>query len=197
MVLCYGSPRKQIHSRTELWGCWPSPPHLHPWVVLPVDHAERIMSVVLTPAPAAVQHLRAAAGVLCRCVRAEPSQQCCLSCQTGCRTTASEALAGALAMANLSSYTSRLPEPPLQLAISHYFDYCNFAILSEVWKVILPNLFFFLPFALVFMEFLWLHTNFRGFPVASDSKDSTCNAGDLGLIPGLARSSGEGNGNPL
>ena len=114
-MLCYGSPRKQIHSRTELWGCWPSPPHLHPWVVLPVDHAERITSVVLSPAPAAVQHLRAAAGVLCRCVRAEPSQQCCLSCQTGCRTTASEALAGALAMANLSSYTSRLPEPPLQL----------------------------------------------------------------------------------
>ena len=74
-----------------------------------------LMSVVLILAPAAVQHLRAAAGVLCRCVRAEPSQQCCLSCQTGCCTTALETLAGALAMANLSSYNSRLPEPPLQL----------------------------------------------------------------------------------
>ena len=52
---------------------------------------------------------------LCGCVRAEPSQQCCLSCQTGCCTTALETLAGALAMANLSSYNSRLPEPPLQL----------------------------------------------------------------------------------
>ena len=31
----------------------------------------------------------------------------------------------------------------------------------------------------------------------SDSKVSAHNAGDLGLIPGLGRSPGEGNGNPL
>ena len=30
----------------------------------------------------------------------------------------------------------------------------------------------------------------------SDSKESACNAGELGLIPGSGRSSGEGNGNP-
>ena len=35
------------------------------------------------------------------------------------------------------------------------------------------------------------------FPGDSDSKDSACNAGDLGSIPGLRRSSGEGNGYPL
>ena len=35
------------------------------------------------------------------------------------------------------------------------------------------------------------------FPGGSDSKESACNAGDLGLIPGLGRSPGEGNGNPL
>ena len=35
------------------------------------------------------------------------------------------------------------------------------------------------------------------FPGESDSKESACNAGDPGLIPGLARSPGEGNGNPL
>ena len=29
----------------------------------------------------------------------------------------------------------------------------------------------------------------------SDGKESACNAGDLGLIPGLGRSPGEGNGN--
>ena len=28
-------------------------------------------------------------------------------------------------------------------------------------------------------------------------KESACNAGDPGLIPGLGRSPGEGNGNPL
>ena len=35
------------------------------------------------------------------------------------------------------------------------------------------------------------------FPGGSDSKESTCNAGDLGSIPGSGRSSGGGNGNPL
>jgi len=32
---------------------------------------------------------------------------------------------------------------------------------------------------------------------AADGKRSACNAGDPGLIPGLGRSPGEGNGNPL
>ena len=36
-----------------------------------------------------------------------------------------------------------------------------------------------------------------GFPGGSDDKESACNAGDLGLIPGLGRSSGEWNCNPL
>ena len=36
-----------------------------------------------------------------------------------------------------------------------------------------------------------------GFPGGSDSKASVCNAGDLGSIPGLGRSPGEGNGSPL
>ena len=37
----------------------------------------------------------------------------------------------------------------------------------------------------------------RGFPHSSVGKESTCNAGDPGLIPGSGRSPGEGNGNPL
>ena len=36
----------------------------------------------------------------------------------------------------------------------------------------------------------------EGFPGGSDGKESACNAGDPGLIPGLGRSSGEGNGYP-
>ena len=36
-----------------------------------------------------------------------------------------------------------------------------------------------------------------GFPGGSDSKEPTCNAGDLGSIPGPERSPGGGNGNPL
>ena len=37
----------------------------------------------------------------------------------------------------------------------------------------------------------------RVFPGGSDGKTSASNAGDLGSIPGLGRSPGEGNGNPL
>ena len=38
---------------------------------------------------------------------------------------------------------------------------------------------------------------FSGFPGGSAGKESTCNAGDLGSIPGLGGSHGEGNGYPL
>ena len=37
----------------------------------------------------------------------------------------------------------------------------------------------------------------RGFPGSSAGKESACNAGDPGLIPGLGRSPGEGIGYPL
>ena len=36
-----------------------------------------------------------------------------------------------------------------------------------------------------------------GFPGGTEVKASACDAGDLGLIPGLGRFPGEGNGNPL
>ena len=36
-----------------------------------------------------------------------------------------------------------------------------------------------------------------GFPGGSEVKVSACNVGDLGSIPGLGRSPGEGTGNPL
>ena len=36
-----------------------------------------------------------------------------------------------------------------------------------------------------------------GSPDGSKGKESACNAGDLGLIPGLGRSPGKGNGNPF
>ena len=40
------------------------------------------------------------------------------------------------------------------------------------------------------------HTH-MGFLGGSDSKESSCNAGDLGSIPGLVRSPGRGYGNPF
>ena len=50
---------------------------------------------------------------------------------------------------------------------------------------------------------VWLGPGFSeasfswGFPCSSAGKESTCNGGEAGLIPGLGRSSGEGIGYPL
>ena len=38
---------------------------------------------------------------------------------------------------------------------------------------------------------------YMGFPDSSVGKESACNAGDSGLIPGFRRSPGEGKGYPL
>ena len=43
---------------------------------------------------------------------------------------------------------------------------------------------------------IWLEAG-AGLPWWLSSKESTCNVGDQGLIPGAGRSTGEGNGNPL
>ena len=44
--------------------------------------------------------------------------------------------------------------------------------------------------------YIYIHT-YIGFPGGSAGKESACNAGDLGLIPGLGRSPGEGSGYPF
>ena len=42
-----------------------------------------------------------------------------------------------------------------------------------------------------------LYSTIWGFPCGSAGKESACDVGDLGSIPGLGRSPGEGNGNVL
>ena len=42
-----------------------------------------------------------------------------------------------------------------------------------------------------------LYSLYQGFSGGSAGKESICNAGDLGLIPGLGRSPGEGEGYPF
>ena len=54
----------------------------------------------------------------------------------------------------------------------------------------------------VFLQYFWLadfkiNCSYLGFPGGSAGKQFTCNVGDLGPIPGLGRSPGEGNGYPL
>ena len=54
-----------------------------------------------------------------------------------------------------------------------------------------------LMFTILLIYFGGIRLMFLGFPVGLDSKESACNAGDLGLNPGSGRSPEEGNGNPL
>ena len=49
----------------------------------------------------------------------------------------------------------------------------------------------------IFMSEMEVNPQPKGFHYSSVGKESACNARDLGLIPGLGRSPGEGNGNPL
>ena len=46
-------------------------------------------------------------------------------------------------------------------------------------------------------QIIMLYILKKGFPRGLDGKESACNAGDLGSIPGLGRSPGEGNGYPF
>ena len=44
---------------------------------------------------------------------------------------------------------------------------------------------------------MYVHIYIWGFPGGSDGKETDCNVGDVGSIPGLGRSPGKGNANPL
>ena len=53
-------------------------------------------------------------------------------------------------------------------------------------------------FWLLLLQKMKLHLkHMMGFPGGSESKESTCNAGDMDLVPELGRSPGGRHGNPL
>ena len=63
---------------------------------------------------------------------------------------------------------------------------------------ILTNTCYCLSFFFLITTICWYTVPYRlGFPGGSDGKVSACNAGDLGSIPELGRSLGEGKGYPL
>ena len=49
----------------------------------------------------------------------------------------------------------------------------------------------------IWIKRIYMYIHMYNFPGGSDGKASVYNAGDLGSSPGLGRSPGEGNGNPL
>ena len=69
-------------------------------------------------------------------------------------------------------------------------DFCCVCSLTVCWMFCSLQLHAFLT------NVLFIHSIFI-FPGGSDGKVSAYNAGDLGSTPGLARSPGQGNGNPL
>ena len=77
-------------------------------------------------------------------------------------------------------------------ALCDYMDCNNF--LEEISHLSHSIVFFFLFICIVDLR---RPSYLSGFPDSSAGKESTCNAGDLGLIPGLGRSSGGGKGYPL
>ena len=76
-----------------------------------------------------------------------------------------------------------------------------------LWSILLPvnsiQCCFHFRFCIFHLEYLlflcWLYSCFlyMGFPCGLAGKESACNMGDLGSIPGLGKSPGEGNGYPL
>ena len=67
-----------------------------------------------------------------------------------------------------------------------FFIFCNYKVIKDY-----SSYFFVLSIILSLKWFI------RGFPDSSVGKESTCNAGNAGLILGLGRSPGEGKGYPL
>ena len=76
-----------------------------------------------------------------------------------------------------------------------YVSLTLFLLLIPNWKQIIWAWLLFgrpkISFKVLLLAFI------RGFPGGSDGKESTCNEGDWGVIPGSGRSPGEGNGYPL
>ena len=72
---------------------------------------------------------------------------------------------------------------------------------SDAWKLCAQkSLHFTLKCLRILLDVLASHlcllfVKTLGLPSDSDAKESACNAGDAGLIPGLGRFPGEGNGN--
>ena len=83
----------------------------------------------------------------------------------------------------------------------HLFSNCGSRL--NIWEYLTRY-----PWELRFTSYLYVNSNWNyhqkvvfllpvwGFPCGSAGKESVCNAGDLGSIPGLGRSSGEGKGYP-
>ena len=93
----------------------------------------------------------------------------------------------------LSNVSKQAATHPFTQNISAYLPTLSPAVSQT------QDFFFLISFLFYIRAFQWkLYYLFPwGFPGGSDGKESSCNAGDPGSIPGSGRSPGEGNDNPL
>ena len=87
----------------------------------------------------------------------------------------------------LSNWTTNLWKESLQDKRVQSEESTNFIFFSTLFEANLH-------YNTINVKFCMLSSSFPG---GSEGKESACNAGDLGWIPGLGRSPGEGNGSPL
>ena len=87
---------------------------------------------------------------------------------------------------------------------TRYFNYCSLSLFGGLkklenfpfWTILYFHFYLFIKLKNIY----WEPTAFQysSFPYSgSDGEETACNAGDLGSVPGLGRSPGEGNGNSL
>ena len=83
--------------------------------------------------------------------------------------------------------------------IIHYVIFCDWPLSLRIMLLRFIHVVAWIStfFLLITEYFLYKYTTLYSFPHGSDSKESTCNVGDLGSIPGSRRSPREANGYPL
>ena len=98
------------------------------------------------------------------------------------------------------STKQKVPSVILSEAIQLGDVLLGISVHGSIWSVCVHSksyLFFLCYFLNFFFLILsWDIADYR-LPSGSDSKESACTLGDLGLIPGSGKSPGGGNGNPL
>ena len=85
----------------------------------------------------------------------------------------------------------------LSRSINANSSYC--LRMTVMWKTILPSLRPFITRVIKYQDMLgyYIYIYIEGLPWWLSDKESAYNAGDMDSVPGLGRSLGEGNGNPL